>query len=184
MVGSVAEDAPAAEAGDAGTAAGGAGAPAETPVDGGAKPNFTGSWKCVKNVNYQDFLAVQGARLLVRKAADAAATSQVIMHTGNTITINVTSVGVLNTSVTYTIDAEEATTSELLGRKFEDTLRWAGDRLQLTKINTADQYEIVAHRELRENGTKMVLELELRFTSMPPKKGSRAMQYFDRVPTP
>jgi len=64
--------------------------------------NFSGEWKLDRNHNYQEFLTMQGANWIERKAADSFAATHIIVDSGEKVKLSIRSL--LNLEEDYVID--------------------------------------------------------------------------------
>jgi len=116
----------------------------EPPSEGG-QPNFSGTWKVVKNENYAAYLDALRVRPLVKLAALRAPTWQIIEHAGADFAV--TSKSVVTFRTRYVIDGP-ASTQTTAGHVTEDTLAWNGDALVLTKKCVSKGYVLTAERRM------------------------------------
>jgi len=112
--------------------------------------DLTGSFKLVKNENFQGFLAAQGVSWALRQAADKAITVHHMTHNGNTLRIQVS--GIITGDTTYIIGGPPVET-KIRDRVFHDHVTYCdnGQGIKNTKVGQTDDYNIIVVRTLTED---------------------------------
>mmetsp|Transcript_26698 Transcript_26698/g.53230 ORF Transcript_26698/g.53230 Transcript_26698/m.53230 type:complete len:247 (+) Transcript_26698:219-959(+) len=148
-------------------------------------PNLTGTYKLVKNINYQDFLECQGVGWALRKAADSANTTHVLTHTtsagggGADDTLRLDIKGLISSTVDYGFYQPPITT-KIKDKTFTDVVSYlpSSEGVRITKSNDADGYDIIVERRL--DGDELTMRQEVVFRDGR-RKGKEATQIFKRV---
>jgi hypothetical protein len=122
------------------------------------KSDFSGVWKRVKLVNYENLMAAQGAGYVQRKlAASIAMTHTITMDKALTAFRLQEKGGPLDTDNLYSIDGPELSTTTLK-KNFLDKATWDGAKLKIRKLNMPEQNsELVIYRELEDGGKTLKL---------------------------
>jgi hypothetical protein len=107
--------------------------------------NLSGTWQLIENHNFEAFLEAQGVPYLLRAAANKARPLHIITHHGKQLTIQIK--GIIESQTTYIIDGPPVT-SEVRGRKFQDTVSYIENGVQVLKRCDAEQYTIRVCRRL------------------------------------
>lgn len=107
--------------------------------------DLSGSYRLVKNINFQEYLACQGIGWAKRVAADAIITTTIIKQTDDTVTIGMS--GIISSSTTYPIDGDPIE-SKVGDCVFQDTVKCmeSGLGLRTTKVN--EKYVVYIERTL------------------------------------
>jgi len=148
----------------------------ESTEDG--EVNLSGSYKLVKNDNFDGFLEVQGVPWALRRAADAARPTHTITHSGKTITIQIR--GIIESETTYQIDGPPVETN-IRGRVFRDQMKYldSGDGIRVCKEGITEDYNVETIRQLSAD------KMSITMTSKAIFKDDRAdvvcVQRFERI---
>ncbi|EWM20874.1 Calycin [Nannochloropsis gaditana] len=140
--------------------------------------DYSGVWKSVpsKNVNYEEFLSVQGVPYLKRKIATSTVVTHIIKQEGDTLHLEVQP---LDMKTTFDIGGPPSTS--YIGKKaFADRMtRDEEGSLVLVKTNEEDGMEITAVRSLKEGGKVLVMEQTVR--NLKDGKETHAEQTFEKA---
>lgn len=140
--------------------------------------NLTGSYKLVKNDNFDGFLEIQGVPWALRRAADAARPTHTISHIGKTITIRIQ--GIIESQTTYQIDGPPVETN-IRGRIFRDQMKYleSGDGIRVSKEGVTENYNVETVRKLSSD------KMSITMTSKAIFKDGRGevvcVQLFERI---
>jgi hypothetical protein len=148
----------------------------ETSTDGIV--NLSGSYKLIKNDNFDGILEVQGVPWALRRAADAARPTHTITHNDKTVTIQIQ--GIIESSTTYEIDGPPVETN-VRGRVFRDQMKYldSGDGIRVSKEGVTENYNIETVRQLSADKMSITMTSKVLF------KDERAdvvcVQLFQRI---
>lgn len=146
-----------------------------TPQEEG-KVNMNGSFKLVKNDNFDGFLAAQGIPWALRRAADQARPTHVFTHAGDEITIKIT--GIIESQTTYIIGGPPKETC-IRGRVFSDTLEYIENGICSRKKAVTEDYDIVVFRELASD--RMSLTMTSKAVFHDDRDEVVSIQLFERI---
>ena len=149
-----------------------------TAKEGGV--NLSGSYKLLKNIDYQPFLAVQGVGWALRKAADSAALKHHLTHDPKKGTFHIKVEGLISSQMGYQIDGDPVETI-IKDKVFSDTVsNLPGNTgVRIKKINAKEKYHIIAERTLGSDGNTITMEQKVVFDDGRP--GAKATQIFTRI---
>lgn len=140
--------------------------------------NMNGTFKLVKNENYESFLEAQGVPWALRRAANAARPTHKYTHRGNTILIHIQ--GIIESQTTYQINGPP-TESAIRGRKFRDTMKYleSGDGIETHKEALTEAYDLVVKRQLSSDRKSLTMTSRAVFRD--DKEPVESIQTFERV---
>jgi len=148
----------------------------ETSTDGIV--NLSGSYKLIKNNNFDGILEAQGVPWALRRAADAARPTHTITHNGKSVTIQIQ--GIIESQTTYEIDGPPVETN-VRGRVFRDQMKYldSGDGIRVSKEGVTENYNIETVRQLSADKMSITMTSKVLF------KDERAdvvcVQLFQRI---
>lgn len=148
----------------------------ETSTDGVV--NLSGSYKLIKNNNFDGILEAQGVPWALRRAADAARPTHTITHNGKSVTIQIQ--GIIESQTTYEIDGPPVETN-VRGRVFRDQMKYldSGDGIRVSKEGVTENYNIETVRQLSADKMSITMTSKVLF------KDERAdvvcVQLFQRI---
>eukprot|EP00521_Asterionellopsis_glacialis_P013442 CAMPEP_0195309680 /NCGR_PEP_ID=MMETSP0707-20130614/38859_1 /TAXON_ID=33640 /ORGANISM="Asterionellopsis glacialis, Strain CCMP134" /LENGTH=249 /DNA_ID=CAMNT_0040373977 /DNA_START=32 /DNA_END=781 /DNA_ORIENTATION=- len=140
--------------------------------------NMTGSYKLLKNDNFEGFLAVQGVPWALRRAADQARPTHHLTHKGKMLRIRIQ--GIIESETTYQIDGPPVETV-IRGRKFRDTVKYldTGDGIQVSKAVVDEDYDIKVTRRLSHDKKEITMTSVVTFTNG--QEPVKCVQIFERM---
>ena len=142
---------------------------------------MSGSYKLDKNINYQNFLAIQGVGWALRKAADSANTTHHIAHDLASKTFHLKIQGLVSSEAVYKVYGDPITT-KIKDKVFEDHTSYlpSGNGVRILKVNKADNYTIEVCRILSPDKTTITMDQTCEFKDGSGKR-EKATQIFKRV---
>ncbi|GMH73538.1 hypothetical protein TrLO_g10611 [Triparma laevis f. longispina] len=140
--------------------------------------SLTGSYKLIKNIHYQEFLACQGVGWALRKAADSANTTHTITHNTQTGDFRLDVKGLISSSMDYKVYGPPIAT-QIKDKSFVDTVEYLPDGLgiRIHKVNKKDKYDIIVERRLKGDE----IEMKQRVVFKDNREGKEAVQIFKRI---
>ena len=166
-------------------------------VSGGApSPCFTGKYKLEKNVNYQEFLSVQGVGWALRKAADSASLTHDIVHDVQASVFHIKVIGLVSGEMRYVVNGPAVSTA-IKDKNFVDTVTYlpaggagagaggaasavyASGGVRISKKNEKEGYTIVVERRLTLDGETLNMKQTVVFADG--RAGAEATQVFKRI---
>jgi hypothetical protein len=153
--------------------------PVVIPQEEGGKVNMNGSFKLVKNDNFDGFLAAQGIPWALRRAADQARPTHCFTHVGDMITIKIT--GIIESQTTYEIGAAVPKETSIRGRVFQDTISYLGtnDGIQSHKKAVTEDYDLHVTRQLASDGMSLTMTSKAIFHD--DREDVVSIQLFERI---
>ena len=142
------------------------------------KVNMNGSFKLVKNDNFDGFLAAQGVPWALRRAVDQARPIHTFTHRGNTITVQIQ--GIIESTTTYEIGGPPKETS-IRGRVFRDVITYLDteDGIRSHKQAVTEDYDIVVTRRLAPDRKSLVMSSRVVFRD--DREPVESIQLFNRI---
>lgn len=143
------------------------------------KVNMNGSFKLVKNDNFDGFLAAQGISWALRRAADQARPTHTFTHVGDVITIKIT--GIIESQTTYEIGAAVPKETNIRGRIFQDTISYldTNDGIQSHKKAVTEDYDLHVTRQLASDGMSLTMTSKAIFHD--DREDVVSIQLFERI---
>ena len=140
--------------------------------------SLSGSYKLIKNDNFDGFLEIQGVPWALRRAADAARPTHTISHIGKTITIRIQ--GIIESQTTYEIDGPLVETN-IRGRIFRDQMTYleSGDGIRVSKEGVTEDYNVETVRRLSSD--KMTITMTSKAIFKDDRGDVVCVQLFERI---
>jgi hypothetical protein len=141
--------------------------------------DMSGAYKLVENINYEEFLGVQGVPRYFRSMANKAKPVHRLTHRGSLLTIRIESL--IESETTYIINGPPVQ-CDVRGRIFEDTMQYLENGkkgILVTKRALTEQYHVTVQRELSDDGKEILMTSKATFTDG--KQPVECIQKFVRI---
>lgn len=139
--------------------------------------DLNGSFRLEKNINFKNFLAVQGVSWPLRAAADKAITTQHITHEDSMLKIKVS--GIISSETIYTINGPP-TKTYVKDREYLDYVSYLenGQGIKVFKVNEEHNYNVTVVRTFSPDNNLLIVTSTARF---PDGKTVEAIQHYRRL---